>query len=35
MLIILVNHSKVCVKKKIDDRDLSEALVFPELNALR
>ena len=35
MLIILVNHSKVCVKKNINDRDLSEALVFPELNALR
>ena len=35
MLIILVNHSKVCVKKNIDDGDLSEALVFPELNALR
>ena len=30
MLIILVNHSKVCVKKNIDDRDLSEALVFPK-----
>ena len=32
MLIILVNHSKVCVKKNIDDRDLPEALVFPKLN---
>ena len=35
MVIILVNHSKVCVKKNIDDSDLSEALVFPKLNALR
>ena len=32
MVIILVNHSKVCVKKNIDDRDLPEALVFPKLN---
>ena len=32
MVIILVNHSKVCVKKNIDDSDLSEALVFPKLN---
>ena len=27
-----MNHSKVCLKKNIDDRDLSEALVFPKLN---